>query len=121
LKKRVLIVDDERDVALLLRHYLENEGYDVEEVNSGAEALNRIFAGGFDLVLMDYSMKDIRGDRVCLMMRADEKTKDLPVIFVTAHVEIDDDIFRKYGATDVLYKPVSSDDLKEMVGKYLPK
>lgn len=106
---------------MLLRHYLENQGYDVEEANSGAEALNRIFSGNFDLVLLDFSMKDIKGDRVCLLLRADEKTKDLPVIVVTAHVEIDDQLFREYGATDVLYKPVSSDDLKKMVDKYISK
>jgi CheY-like chemotaxis protein len=119
LKKRILIVDDERDVAMLLHHYIGDENYDIEEVYSGAEALNRMFTGNFDLVLLDYAMKDIKGDRVCLLARADDQTNKLPVIIVTAHVEVDDHIFREYGATDVLYKPVSGDDLRETLKKYL--
>ena len=118
-KKRILIVDDERDVAMVMHHYLENEDYDVEEVHTGSEALNRIFSGDYDLILLDYAMKDIKGDRVCLLMRADDKMKKLPVIIVTAHVEVDDRVFKEYGANDVLYKPVSSDDLKEVIQKHL--
>ena len=90
LKKRILIVEDERDVAMLLHEYLENENYEIQEVHSGAEALGRIFSGsGFDLVLLDYGMRDIKGDRVCELVRNDEKTKQLPVLIVTAHVEMD--------------------------------
>lgn len=104
---------------MLLRQYLENEDYEIEEAHSGSEALTRLFAGGFDLVLLDYGMKDIKGDRVCFLTRADEKMKKLPMIIITAHVEMDDNIFREYGATDVLYKPVSGESLRETVKKYL--
>ncbi len=121
MKKRILIVDDQRDVALLLHHYIQNEKYEVEEVHSGAEALNRVFKGGFDLVIMDYAMKDIKGDRICALMREDEKTKGLPVIIVTGHSEVDERVFREYGATDVLYKPVEGNELSLMVEKHLSK
>lgn len=121
MKKRILIVDDEKDVAMLLHHYLEDDDYEIEEAYTGAEALNRIFAGDFDLVLLDYAMKDIKGDRVCLLTRAEDKMKKLPMIIVTAHVEVDDKVFREYGATDVLYKPVSSDELRNKIKKYLSK
>ena len=118
-KKRILIVDDERDVAMVLHHYLEDEKYEVEESYSGSDALNRIFTGEFDLILLDYAMKDIKGDRISLLTRADDKMKKLPIIIVTAHVEVDDRVFKEYGASDVLYKPVSSDDLKATINKYL--
>ncbi len=121
MRKRILIVDDQRDVALLLHHYIQNEKYEVEEVYSGAEALTRVFTGGFDLVIMDYAMRDIKGDRVCMLMREDDKTKDLPVIIITGHSEIDEKVFRQYGATDVLYKPVLGDELKLVIEKYLSK
>ncbi len=121
MRKRILIVDDQRDVAMLLHHYIQNEKYEVEEVHSGAEALTRVFAGGFDLVILDYAMRDIKGDRVCMLIREDDKTKELPVIMVTAHSEIDDHVFRQYGATDVLYKPVSADDMQLVIEKYLSK
>lgn len=119
-KKRILIVDDERDVAKLLRAYLEND-YDVEEAHNGSDALNRIFKGEFDLILLDYAMKDIKGDRICQLTRTDDQTHKLPVIIVTAHVEVDEKQFREYGASDVLYKPVNNRDLLDKIEKYLSK
>ena len=119
-RKRILIVDDERDVAKLLHAYLERE-YEVEEAHSGSDALARIFKGEFDLVLLDYAMKDIKGDRICELTRNDKTTHKLPVIIVTAHVEVDEKQFREYGASDVLYKPVSGHDLLEKIEKHLSK
>jgi CheY-like chemotaxis protein len=118
---RILIVDDERDVAMLIHHYLEMKDYTVEEAYSGSEALKRIFSGDIDLVLLDYGMRDIKGDRVCMLMRSDEKTKKLPVIIVTAHVEVDDNLFKQYGATEVVYKPVDTDELYKKIAKHLGK
>ncbi len=117
--KRILIVDDERDVAMLLHHLLEQRGYEIEKIYSGSEALTRIFQGGFDLVLMDYGMKDIKGDRICLLIRADEKFQSLPIIMVTAHIEVGEKELKEYGANAVLYKPVESQTLFEVVEKCL--
>jgi DNA-binding response OmpR family regulator len=119
MSKRILIVDDERDVAMLLRNYLEFKGYQVEEAHNGSDALKRIFNGDYDLVLLDYGMRDIKGDRICLLTRDDDKTKKLPVIFVTAHVEVEDRVFKQCGADDVIYKPVNSDELYKKIEKYL--
>lgn len=117
--KRILIVDDERDVAMLLEHHLEQHGYEIEQIHSGSEALTRIFRGGYDLVLLDYGMKDIKGDRISLLMRADDKLRNLPIIIVTAHVEVGEREFKEYGANAVLYKPVESDELLATVRKCL--
>ena len=117
--KRILIVDDHRDVAMLLHHQLEQQEYEIEEVYNGSQALSRIFEGNFDLVLLDFDMKDIRGDRVLILAREDERLRKLPIIIITCHVELDDRMFRTYGATDVLYKPVASDDLIRIVRKCL--
>ena len=119
MRKRILIVDDQRDLATLMHHYLGNEKYEIEEVYSGAEALTRVFVGNFDLVIMDYAMKDIKGDRICALMRADDKTKNIPVLFVTGHAEIDEKVFHDYGVTEVFYKPISGDILREAVKKHL--
>ena len=119
--KRILIVEDERDVAMLLHHYLDGMGYEIEEVYNGSEALNRIFTGGFDLVLLDYAMRDIKGDRICQLTRTDDRMLKLPVIIVTAHVEVDEHMFKEYGATDVLYKPVSGDELRQKIEHHLSK
>jgi CheY-like chemotaxis protein len=117
--KRILIADDERDVTLLIRHMLEIHGYETEEVHRGSEVLRRVSESNFDLVLLDFEMRDIQGDRVCLMLRLDEKTKNLPVMIVTAHVERDERIFKEYGASDVIYKPLDSDEFIKKVRKCL--
>src|SRR3989338_7012582 len=114
MKKRILVVDDQRDVAMLLQHQLERQ-YEIEVVHSGAEALKRVFRDPYDLVLMDFDMKDIKGDRICLMMHSDDKIKNVPVIIITAHVEVDERIFKEYGASAVIYKPVAAEDLLKII------
>ncbi len=111
MKKRLLIVDDEKKITMLLQGWLENQPYEIEQAHSGSEALRRVFKGGLDLVLMDYEMKDIKGDRLCLMIREDNNMRKLPVIIVTAHHEIDEQIFKEYGANEVIYKPVDAEEL----------
>ena len=117
--KRILVADDDRGAAMLMRHMLLISGYEVEEVYQGSEVLRRISESPFDLLLLDFNMRDIKGDRVCLMLRMDEKTKDLPIMIVTAHTEREERIFKEYGATEVIYKPVESDEFNAKVRKCL--
>ena len=117
--KRILIVDDDRQCAQLVTNMLEMSGYETEEVYSGGDALRRLSQGNFDLALIDFEMRDIKGDRICLMLRLEEKTKDFPIMIVTAHIERDEKIFREYGATDVIYKPLDSEDFLKKVKKCL--
>ena len=117
--KRILIADDDRQCAQLVTNLLEMGGYETEEVYSGADTLRRLSEGGFDLALIDFDMRDIKGDRICLMLRLEEKTKDFPIMIVTAHVERDEKIFREYGATEVIYKPLDSEDFLKKVKKCL--
>ena len=118
-KKRILIVEDERDVAMLMQQWLEGLDYEIQIAVGGADALKRIYQEKFDLVLMDYGMRDIKGDRVCLIVKEDDKMASLPVVIVTGHIEVDEKVFREYGATDVLYKPVERNDLIQKVEGYL--
>ena len=117
--KRILIVDDDRQCAHLVTNMLEMEGYETQEVYSGADALRRLSEDVFDLALIDFDMRDIKGDRICLMLRMEEKTKDFPIMIVTAHIEKDEKIFRDYGATEVVYKPLDSEDFIKKVKKCL--
>ena len=117
--KRILIVDDDKECAMLLREALRIRGYETEEVFSGAEALRRLSVDMYDLVLIDFDMRDIKGDRICLMLRLEDRYKDLPIVIVTAHVERDEKVFREYGATDVIYKPLDSKDFMLKVKKCL--
>jgi CheY-like chemotaxis protein len=117
--KRILIADDDRKVAMLMRNWLEIAGYAAEETYSGAAALRRLTDDRFDLALIDYDMRDIQGDRVCSMLRLEPRYRDLPLIIVTAHVERDEKIFQEYGATGVMYKPLEADQFMRKVRQYL--
>lgn len=117
--KRILVADDERAVAMQIRHMLQIYGYEVEEVYQGSDVLRRVSESQFDLLLLDFNMRDIKGDRVCLLLRAEEKSKNLPIMIVTAHIEQDENILKKYGATEVIYKPLDSEEFFKKVRKCL--
>ena len=117
--KRILVADDDRGAAMVIRHMLIICGYEVEEVHQGSEALRRAFESPFDLLLLDFNMRDIKGDRVCSILRMDEKTKNLPIMIVTAHTEREEHVFKSFGATEVIYKPLDSEQFIQKVRKCL--
>jgi CheY-like chemotaxis protein len=83
--RRVLVVDNDRGTRVLLRKVLEAVGFEVEEAENGAEALEVLKEGhGFDLVTLDLYMDDVHGLDVLERLRANEKTADLPVLVATA-------------------------------------
>ncbi|PKD44367.1 sigma-54-dependent transcriptional regulator [Rhodohalobacter barkolensis] len=103
-KPRILITDDEKSIRNILRDILEYESYDVEEAESGDEALKKVSGGRIDLVILDIKMKGIDG------LETLEKIKDtepeLPVIMISGHgtIKIAVDATKK-GAYDFLEKP----------------
>jgi DNA-binding response OmpR family regulator len=117
--KRILIVDDDRQCAQLVTNMLEMGGYETQEVYGGSDALRRLSQDQFDMALIDFDMRDIKGDRICLMLRLEEKTKDFPIMIMTAHVERDEKIFRDFGATEVIYKPLDSKEFLDKIKKCL--
>ena len=117
--KRILVADDDRGAAMVMRHMLVIHGYEIEEVYQGSDVLRRVSESPFDLLLLDFNMRDIKGDRVCLLLRMDEKTKNLPIMIVTAHTEREERIFKEYGATEVIYKPLETETFLQKVKKCL--
>ena len=117
--KRILVADDDRGAAMVMRHMLMIHGYEIEEVYQGSDVLRRVSESPFDLLLLDFNMRDIKGDRVCLLLRMDEKTKNLPIMIVTAHTEREERIFKEYGATEVIYKPLETETFLQKVKKCL--
>ena len=119
MSKKILVVDDEREWLLLLRWQLELLGCEIIEASSPSEILERIKNESFDLVLLDFGMPDITGDKICRMIREGERSKNTPVIFVTAYSQADEDTFKFYGANDVVYKPINHEELIQKVKKHL--
>ncbi len=109
-KKRILVADDDRKCLSLLRNLLEEAGYEMDEATGGAETLRRLSQGSYDLLLLDFEMRDIKGDRISLMLSMDTQYEKLPILMVTGHIEKDEHVFKEYGATDVIYKPFENED-----------
>ena len=87
MKKRILIVDDERWFTNLLKYSLETEGYyDVRQENEPSRAVEAARGYGPDLVILDLMMPEIEGSELAGRMRADPLLRDVPVIFMTALV-----------------------------------
>jgi DNA-binding response OmpR family regulator len=82
--KRILVVDDDENILSLERTILEQKGFDVTTAWGGAQALQLLGERTFDLVLLDVMMPEIDGFTVCRRIKEDPKTRELPVIFLTA-------------------------------------
>ena len=82
--KRILVVDDDENILSLERTILEQKGFVVTSAAGGAEALKLLAEETFDLVLLDVMMPEIDGFTVCRRIKEDPRTREVPVIFLTA-------------------------------------
>ena len=106
--KTILVVDDEQDIRELLRYNLAHEGYRVECVSSGEEALRRARSRPPDLILLDLMLPGVDGLDVCRQLKADRRTSPSLIIMLTAKGE-DADVVTglELGADDYIVKPFS--------------
>jgi two-component system alkaline phosphatase synthesis response regulator PhoP len=106
--KTVLIVDDEKDIRDLLAYNLSKEGFAVFTAADGNEALSMIEKHPISLVVLDIMMPGLDGYEVCKVIRSNEATAHLPVLFLTAKsAEVDQILGLELGADDYIQKPVS--------------
>ncbi len=110
--KKILVVDDEPDIVELVSYNLRKEGFEVSSASDGEEALSKIRAGNYDLVILDLMLPGIQGTEICRLLRNDPRTQRLPVIMLTAKgEEIDRILGLEIGADDYLTKPFSPREL----------
>ncbi len=113
---RILIVEDDRDIAALIAHYLEKAGYTAETVSDGAQALARAAAAPPDLVILDLMLPGLNGLEVCKALRAHTRTTALPIIMLTARGEESERIIGlDSGADDYVVKPFRPNELMARV------
>jgi DNA-binding response OmpR family regulator len=106
--KKILIVEDEQDIAQLVRHYLEKEGYHPNIAKTGLEALNLAVSEHPDLVILDLMLPQMDGLEVCKALRHKPETALLPIIMLTAKKEESDTVVGlELGADDYITKPFS--------------
>lgn len=121
LKFNVLIVDDRPENLLTLEGILENENLNILKANSGNEALGVMLEHNISLVLMDVQMPGMDGFEVAEIMRSSERTKFIPIIFITAISKQRQHIFKGYesGAVDYLYKPLDLEILQSKIKAFI--
>lgn len=106
--KKILVVEDEKDIRELLEHYLKKEGYAVQSAKDGLSGLEKATREKFDLLILDLMLPVMDGLEVCRKLRSQPSTSDIPIIMLTAKSEETDRIVGlEMGADDYITKPFS--------------
>jgi DNA-binding response OmpR family regulator len=109
---KVIIVEDDSDIAALVERYLQKAGFDAEVFASGREALRAIGERPPDLLILDVMLPGLDGLEVCRAVRGNPRTAHLPIIMLTARAEESDRIVGlELGADDYIAKPFSPNEL----------
>jgi DNA-binding response OmpR family regulator len=107
-KKRIVIVEDERDMADIVATRLRREGYKVDVAHDGVEGFDLIRSEPPDLVLLDIMLPGMSGTEIAAKLRDDARTMSVPIIMLTAKSEESDIVVGlKFGADDYVTKPFS--------------
>ena len=118
----VLVAEDERDIRELIVISLELEGFNVVEVPNGEEAVKKAKEIKPDLILMDVRMPKMTGYEACKVLKAEDATKEIPVVFLSAKgQEAEVNTGLELGAEEYLLKPFAPDELSGRVTLFRTK
>ena len=114
--RKILLVDDTKDIVFVVSRRLKSWGYEPLTADSGEEALRVAQEHIPDLILLDIMMPKMKGRDVCARLKADPRTAQIPVIFLTAlslpdHIKAGLDV----GAVDYIVKPFEPEELRERI------
>ena len=116
----VLLVDDFDDARQMYGHYLRHFGFEPIEAATGEDALTLAFARLPSIILMDLQLPGIDGWEITRRLKNDERTRDIPIIALTAHaLEQERERTRQAGCDGFLAKPCPPDQLLTTIGKLL--
>lgn len=120
--RKILVIDDEPDVVALLKTRLESAGYRVVTAGDGREGLKQALEEKPDLILLDIIMPAIDGNELCWLLKDDARTKEIPVVMLTAKgTKFDRSYGLSAGAAEYVTKPYDPKDLLEKIEKIFEK
>lgn len=120
-KKRILVVDDDPTVLVLVSKVLENLGYETAEASNGKEALSFIKENIVHLVILDQMMPKMDGIKTCALIKSDKRFRHIPVIIFTASAEEHDRrMSQQVGADAYCNKPLNVSTLTQKIRELLP-
>lgn len=121
-KARLLIVEDDNDIATMLRIYFVSQGYDVDIAARGGEALEKTRHNLPHLIILDIMLPDFDGFEVCRTLRTNTRTSHVPIIFLTQKDERSDKLQGlELGADDYITKPFDIEELKLRVQRAIAR
>jgi DNA-binding response OmpR family regulator len=110
--RRALVVEDDPDIVELLVHYLSADGWSVDAESDGRRALERMRSESYRLLVLDLQLPGMDGLALCTEVRRDKRTRDVPVVMLTARGDETDRIVGlELGADDYIVKPFSPKEL----------
>ncbi len=114
--KKILVVDDEEAIVMMVSSRLQNEGYETVSANDGESALKAVQDESPDLIVCDVMMPPPNGFQVCRMLKEDPKTKHIPIILLTAKATESDKFWgSESGADTYVTKPYNPEELLQKV------
>ena len=116
--KKILIVDDDESILDAVSLVLEEEGYNVAVTTKGDEIFEKVKNFKPDAILLDVLMSGKDGREICKKLKEDEKTKQIPVIMISAHPSAKESVL-SCGANAFLAKPFDTSDLTEIVSIFV--
>jgi CheY-like chemotaxis protein len=118
--KKILIIDDDPGILKVIKFRLVKMGYEVLVAVNGKQGLEKAIEIKPDLVLLDFFMPVLNGDEVCKRIKAEQTTKHIPVILMTADaLQIKEKHLQDMGADAKILKPFESQDLIAQVRKHI--
>ena len=121
-KSKILIVDDEPNVVIVIKDRLEAKGYETITAKDGEEALAKARSEEPDLILLDIMLPKMDGFKVCRMLKFDERYKQIPIVMLTAKAtQADVKTGKETGADAYMVKPFDFDTLLMTIERLLEK
>ena len=117
---KILIIQDSPSVNAMLKFRLESGGFSVETAETGEEGIEKTKAGQYQLILLDYNLPGMNGSQVCRILKKQDNTKNIPIVFMSAKDEEKlQQITKEAGADGYLGLPFEGKKLIEQITGFL--